>query len=530
MARIAGVDLPQNKQVWIGLTYIYGIGRSRSSDILGKAEVPAITKVKDLTEDEARRIRKVITDEGKVEGDLRKEISQNIKRLMEIGCYRGMRHRRGLPVRGQRTHTNARTRKGPRKRRRRGQEEGDQEVSPRIRGRRWPKRKQQEGSARAPSSKEKSNVPHGVAHIQATFNNTIVSIADPEGNVLAWSSAGRIGFKGSRKGTPFAAQVAAQNCRQAARKEHGVRSVDVMVKGPGAGPRVGDPRPPGRGPRHQVDQGRDADPAQRLPAAQAAPRLAVVEQLFAVSGPPSFEPPGVPGAVSASSQVEVPVASGRGRQVKERSQWLDIHGPVCRLCRREGMKLFLKGDRCFKDKCAIERRNYPPGQHGTPARPRTSATACSFARSRRSSASTACSKRSSALFRSEADRRKGITGENLLVSSSGASTTSSTASASRPRAPRRASSSATATSQVNGRKITIPSYQVQGGADGRGQGEEPQEPLIRSSVETARGRGVPEWLELDAGERSAARCSRLPKREDIKLPIQEQLIVELYSR
>jgi len=114
MARIAGVDLPQNKMVWVGLTYIYGIGPSRSRQILGKAEVPELTKVKDLTEDEARRLRKVIQDEGRVEGDLRKETSQNIKRLMEIGSYRGQRHRRGLPVRGQRTHTNSRTRKGPR--------------------------------------------------------------------------------------------------------------------------------------------------------------------------------------------------------------------------------------------------------------------------------------------------------------------------------------------------------------------------------------------------------------------------------
>jgi small subunit ribosomal protein S13 len=115
MARIAGVDLPQNKQVWVGLTYIYGIGRSRSREILGKAEVPSITKVRDLTEVEAQRIRKVIQEEGRVEGDLGKEISQNIKRLMEIGCYRGVRHRRGLPARGQRTQTNSRTRKGPRR-------------------------------------------------------------------------------------------------------------------------------------------------------------------------------------------------------------------------------------------------------------------------------------------------------------------------------------------------------------------------------------------------------------------------------
>lgn len=115
MARIAGVDLPQNKQVLYGLTYIYGIGRTRSRGILAKAAVPETTKVRDLTEDEARRIRAVIQEEGRVEGDLRKEVSQNIKRLMEIGSYRGVRHRRNLPARGQRTRTNARTRKGPRK-------------------------------------------------------------------------------------------------------------------------------------------------------------------------------------------------------------------------------------------------------------------------------------------------------------------------------------------------------------------------------------------------------------------------------
>ena len=114
MARIAGVDLPQNKRAEIGLTYIYGIGRSRSIAILSKSNVDVDRRVKDLTEEEVRRIRQVITDEGKVEGDLRKNISMDIKRLIEIGSYRGHRHRRGLPCRGQRTHTNARTKKGPR--------------------------------------------------------------------------------------------------------------------------------------------------------------------------------------------------------------------------------------------------------------------------------------------------------------------------------------------------------------------------------------------------------------------------------
>ncbi len=115
MARIAGVELPSAKRVEIGLTYIYGIGRTRAITILGKAGVEEGIKVKDLSEDEVLRIQRVIQDEGGVEGDLRKEVAMNIKRLIEIGCYRGIRHRRGLPVRGQRTHTNARGRKGPRR-------------------------------------------------------------------------------------------------------------------------------------------------------------------------------------------------------------------------------------------------------------------------------------------------------------------------------------------------------------------------------------------------------------------------------
>ncbi len=115
MARIAGVDLPSGKRVEIGLTYIYGIGRTRAKKILGKAKVEEGIKVKDLSEAEVLAIQQVIQAEGMVEGDLRREVAMNIKRLIEIGSYRGMRHRRGLPVRGQRTHTNARGRKGPRR-------------------------------------------------------------------------------------------------------------------------------------------------------------------------------------------------------------------------------------------------------------------------------------------------------------------------------------------------------------------------------------------------------------------------------
>ena len=115
MARIAGVDLPREKRVEIGLTYIFGIGLTTSQQILRETGISPDTRVRDLTEEEVVRLREYIDRSLKVEGDLRREVSQNIKRLMEIGCYRGLRHRKGLPVRGQRTHTNARTRKGPRR-------------------------------------------------------------------------------------------------------------------------------------------------------------------------------------------------------------------------------------------------------------------------------------------------------------------------------------------------------------------------------------------------------------------------------
>ena len=115
MARIAGVDLPREKRVEIGLTYIFGIGLTTSQTIVRETGINPATRVRDLTEEEVVRLREFIDRNLKIEGDLRREVSQNIKRLMEIGCYRGLRHRKGLPVRGQRTHTNARTRKGPRR-------------------------------------------------------------------------------------------------------------------------------------------------------------------------------------------------------------------------------------------------------------------------------------------------------------------------------------------------------------------------------------------------------------------------------
>ena len=115
MARVAGVDLPPNKRAQIGLTYIYGVGKSRATSILNEASVSTDAKIRELSEDELNKIRAILDAQGDIEGDLRKRVQMDIKRLMDIGCYRGLRHRRSLPVRGQRTSTNARTRKGPRK-------------------------------------------------------------------------------------------------------------------------------------------------------------------------------------------------------------------------------------------------------------------------------------------------------------------------------------------------------------------------------------------------------------------------------
>jgi small subunit ribosomal protein S13 len=115
VGRIAGVDIPREKRALIALTYIYGVGPTSSAKILEKAEIPQEVRIKDLTEDQIAKVRSIIDKDYEVEGDMRRAINMNMKRLMDIGCYRGLRHRRGLPVRGQRTHTNARTRKGPRK-------------------------------------------------------------------------------------------------------------------------------------------------------------------------------------------------------------------------------------------------------------------------------------------------------------------------------------------------------------------------------------------------------------------------------
>src|SRR6478672_5717780 len=187
MARLVGVDLPREKRVEIALTYIFGVGRTRAKETLAATGVNPDTRVRDLGDEELVKLRDYLEGNFKVEGDLRREVAADIRRKVEIGSYEGLRHRRGLPVRGQRTKTNARTRKGPKR-----TVAGKKKAGKKVR------------------CKEKKNVAHGHAHIKSTFNNTIVSITDPTGAVISWASAGQVGFKGLRK-------------------------VDVFVKGPGSG-------------------------------------------------------------------------------------------------------------------------------------------------------------------------------------------------------------------------------------------------------------------------------------------------------
>ena len=204
-------------------------------------------------------------------------------------------------------------------------------------------------------------------------------------------------------------------------------------------------------------------------------------------------------------------------------------GPVCRLCRREAMKLFLKGERCYTEKCAIEKRNFPPGQHGKTRKAKLAGYGLQLREKQKVKRIYGVLEAQFRTYFEEADRRKGITGENLLVMLERRLDNiiySLGFAASRAQARQFVRHGHV---QVDGRKITIPSYQVKAGQAVAIKDASRKNPLIRSSVETARGRGVPEWLELDA-ENTTGKVLRLPVREDIKLPIQEQLIVELYSR
>src|SRR4030095_8737379 len=190
-------------------------------------------------DEDTGKLRTVIEREFKVEGALRTEVAMNIKRLMDIGAYRGLRHRRGLPVRGQRTKTNARTRKGPKKtagvrQKATPAKSGPQKEHATAGSPRRPVGGERVADVKKTRKRDRKVSTNGVAHVQASFNNTIVTITDTDGNVVTWASAGKVGFKGSRKSTPFAAQVAAEaSAREALNL--GMKRVEVWVKGPGAG-------------------------------------------------------------------------------------------------------------------------------------------------------------------------------------------------------------------------------------------------------------------------------------------------------
>jgi len=204
-------------------------------------------------------------------------------------------------------------------------------------------------------------------------------------------------------------------------------------------------------------------------------------------------------------------------------------GPVCRLCRRERMKLFLKGDRCFKEKCAIERRGYPPGQHGGRRRRRDLGYGLQLREKQKVKRIYGVLEKQFRSYFREADRQKGITGENLLIKLERRLDNvvhSLGFAASRAQARQFIRHGHVL---VDDRKVSIPSYAVRSGQKISIKEKSRKNDFIRASVETARGRGVPEWLELDADNMTGT-VLRLPARDDIKLPIQEQLIVELYSR
>ena len=223
MARIAGINIPVQKRIEIGLTYIYGIGQSTAQKMLAETKIDPNTLVKDLTEDEVVRLREAV-EQREVEGDLRRERSQDVKRLMEIGCLPRPAPSARPSGPGPADQDQRPRPQGPAPDERRRQAQGSRSEMPQP-------KKPAKGRSR---KRVKKNITYGQAHIKTSFNNTIVTLTDTDGNVIAWESAGSAGFKGSRKSTPFAAQVTAD---AAAKKgmEHGLQKVEVFAKGAGSG-------------------------------------------------------------------------------------------------------------------------------------------------------------------------------------------------------------------------------------------------------------------------------------------------------
>ncbi len=245
MARIAGVTVPTEKQVQISLTYVYGIGLTTSKKILDAIGIERTARVKDLTETDLRNIREYIADKHIVEGELQRVVSNNIKRLKEIGSYRGERHKRNLPARGQRTRTNARSKRGKKVAVGGAQPKAatktqdymaeEQPTTPVEADETAPVAASEEPKKAVKRKKGKRTVSFGQLHIQATFNNTITTFTDAKGNALAASSAGACGFRGSQKGTAYAAQIASETAANAVRNQYNMSKVEVFVDGIGLG-------------------------------------------------------------------------------------------------------------------------------------------------------------------------------------------------------------------------------------------------------------------------------------------------------
>ena len=324
----------------------------------------------------------------------------------------------------------------------------------------------------------RKNIAIGQAHIKTSFNNTIVALTDPQGNVIVWESAGSAGFKGSRKSTPFAAQVTAD---AAARKgmEHGLQKVEVFVKGPGSG--------------------RDT----AIRSLQAA-------------GP---RDPRRQGCLAAGPQRRPPQEAEAGLVARDRS-------PKCKQCRREGMKLFLKGERCLTEKCAVERRSYPPGEHGR-GRIKQSEYLLQLREKQKARRYYGLLETQFRTYYEKANRQGGVTGENLLrlletrldnvVYRLGFA-------ASRAQARQLVRHGHFA---VNGRRVNIPSYGVTPRRRRDPQVRLPAEQVVRDATDLTAA--VAPWLQADH-EGLTGKVLKWPEREEIDTPVAEQLIVELYSK
>ena len=332
---------------------------------------------------------------------------------------------------------------------------------------------------RRPKRKERKNVTYGVAHIKSSFNNTIITFTDQQGNTLSWASSGNVGFKGSRKSTPFAAQLAAEAAAKRAarsRRPQGRRDGE----GPGFRSRDRDPVDPERRYRGRRHQGRHADPAQRLPPTEAA------EGLMA-----------------------------------------RYTGPVCRLCRRERMKLFLKGTKCETMRCPIERRPYPPGMHGR-GRIRESEYLFQLREKQKCRRIYGLLEKQFKLIYNKANKMPGVTGENLLrllelridnvVFRAGYASSRNQAR----QFVRHGHVS------VNGKRVTIPSYTLRKDDVVQLREKASRMIVVRHNVDTL-DRTVPQWLDAVPAELKAT-VRDLPLREQIEIPVREQLIVELYSK